>query len=954
MDAKPIRKASFIAILVLAIALAGCDADSSDNSIVLSGEFAVAFVDRPVAARTDPIDPIRFTPGGDLYLLDMASPSAKRRNVTGRYTQGRGDVSSPDVSYDATRIVFSMRGPADPTWNIWEYVIATGELRRVIADDDIANRGDDLMPTYLPDGRIVFVSNRQHKSRGFDDPTQAPRTAYLDEYRRHPASVLHVVDADGSNLEQISFNLSHDRDPTVLLDGRIVFSRWENMGSRSEHVLFVTHPDGTAQSLYYGAGSPGNSYLQARELADGRLIATVAPLTGSGSGGALALIDIAEFADVGHPVPGSGATGSGQRQASYREIPLDRELSAYGRFTAPFPIWDGKNRVLAAFTPYRAALRSGTKRGQYRAGDGTPHYGIYVLDLDTGAQRAIALPRQGRMLTDPLAILPRPAPAILPRYQANAALAAEDNGLGGMGMGILNLKSVYDPGFLALDDERLLREDESVPRTPEGLVDLRQLRDPALTRAADRPARFVRISRGLPAPPGLPRSLTGASEFPGQQILGYAQVEPDGSVRVKVPADVPLSVAVVDIRGRALQTLMSWTSVRPGEEHICHGCRLPRHNPPLNQGKEAGPWENSVARYSALAGETQAETRTRVGPPLGELPALELRPHIAYRDVWTDPVRAGRPPDEEYNIVYTTGPGGVLKETAEPRDGIINYPQHIQYGLWERPRGSATCYSCHHAGNMNGGLDLSGTVAPSGRLRSYELLTRGRVVRDPETGELQLQIHEGQPMLVREPALVQVGRAGDGARTSRLFEKLIEEPEPGERDHRGMLNAAELRLLAEWLDTGAQYYNDPFVEQESGNDSAVRDLDVLLAGNQALSRQFFAERVHPILMSNCASCHRSKSSATPPDPLRSTPGLHANRFILTGHRDGDFGAARAMVSDVCEPTRSDLLAIPSSTGERHPSREGEPLLPAGEPNYLAILEWLTEAAVQAGCAETLP
>ena len=28
--------------------------------------------------------------------------------------------------------------------------------------------------------------------------------------------------------------------------------------------------------------------------------------------------------------------------------------------------------------------------------------------------------------------------------------------------------------------------------------------------------------------------------------------------------------------------------------------------------------------------------------------------------------------------------------------------------------------------------------------------------------------------------------------------------------HQGWLSAAELRLLSEWLDIGAQYYNNPF------------------------------------------------------------------------------------------------------------------------------------------------
>jgi hypothetical protein len=33
---------------------------------------------------------------------------------------------------------------------------------------------------------------------------------------------------------------------------------------------------------------------------------------------------------------------------------------------------------------------------------------------------------------------------------------------------------------------------------------------------------------------------------------------------------------------------------------------------------------------------------------------------------------------------------------------------------------------------------------------------------------------------------------------------------PGTVNHRGFLTASELRLVAEWVDVGAQYYNNPF------------------------------------------------------------------------------------------------------------------------------------------------
>ncbi len=47
--------------------------------------------------------------------------------------------------------------------------------------------------------------------------------------------------------------------------------------------------------------------------------------------------------------------------------------------------------------------------------------------------------------------------------------------------------------------------------------------------------------------------------------------------------------------------------------------------------------------------------------------------------------------------------------------------------------------------------------------------------------------------------------AAGNSRGSRFFTSVMNNP-----THAGMLSTAELRLLSEWLDIGAQYYNDPF------------------------------------------------------------------------------------------------------------------------------------------------
>jgi hypothetical protein len=66
---------------------------------------------------------------------------------------------------------------------------------------------------------------------------------------------------------------------------------------------------------------------------------------------------------------------------------------------------------------------------------------------------------------------------------------------------------------------------------------------------------------------------------------------------------------------------------------------------------------------------------------------------------------------------------------------------------------------------------------------------------DPDTG---------LPTEVRVPVAAAMSSAG--ARSSpRFFD-----PFESGGSHEGRLDAAELRLVSEWLDIGAQYYNDPF------------------------------------------------------------------------------------------------------------------------------------------------
>ena len=97
------------------------------------------------------------------------------------------------------------------------------------------------------------------------------------------------MNADGSDIHQISFNQSHDLDPAVLDDGRIVFSRWDNAGPQSEINLYAVRPDGSGLELLYGAqshmtGTDGSEvhFLDPRPMANGELLVRAQPFSGGG------------------------------------------------------------------------------------------------------------------------------------------------------------------------------------------------------------------------------------------------------------------------------------------------------------------------------------------------------------------------------------------------------------------------------------------------------------------------------------------------------------------------------------------------------------------------------------------------------------------------------------------------------------------------------------------------
>src|SRR5882762_8693782 len=936
------RKIAFGAMIGVVAGLAAC---TKSDSVTVEGDVAIAYVKRPVSALGNPTDAVVTSQGGDLYMRDKSSPSAAETNITGSYTMGQGDVNHPNVSFDGTKIVFAMRGPNDANWSIWEYDNVTKAAPRRIACD-AAFQGDDTEPAYLPDGRIVFTSNRQEttkskmQAQGIAQGLQPTSYTYVDEYDREQTTVLHVMNSDGGNCHQISFDQSHDRNPTVLSTGEILYSRWDHVGERNQFTVFKVNPDGTNLFVVYGAHSPGNSYMQPREMPDGRLIATLMPLSGTREGGSLEIIDHKNYSDIDQPGSNAPANQLGKQAGQYsvsellfpgaataqRDAMRDRGVSPLGRYRHPYPLWDGTNRVLAVFTPSQP--QPGTDpMGNPTTVEGTPQYGIYMLDLNSKTLRPVVPPQNGFYYASPVPLQARPKPAVIGQFTPDATIPT--------GFGLFDVHTVYDTDDKQRMGNAVLAQSESIPRVA-GQPDIASLMTPGTPEYAGRVARFFRITKAVPTPSGMNRNALGETEFEMQQIVGYGLVEPDGSVRTHVPADTAINITVLDSNGRQFIEHTHWIQAREGERRFCKGChssRLTTTNP--NPGAAASMAETRAsgdANYSTLAGSP------------------------TYTDYWTPLYNPQLPPQAPISMTYSglsaspvKGPASCATTwSAKDCAIVINFPDHIQ------PILTAKCSSCHSGVAAAAGIDLSGTMSGEfARTMGYQSLMVGNPLLDANGKPIITINEDGELMIAREvPSAI----PGD-ARGSRLIERVFEQPllagasSTSQRafcraggtacvnaatyqNHASVLNSSEKRIITEWIDIGGTYFNDPY----SGT--------TLRSVAMQLSESVFACKVQPILQASCASCHKAfggnGTSGGPPNP-----NFAPNRFVLTGNTPADFGVTATMVTDIAAPDSSLLLLRPSRIITGTPPHPGTgttpstPFLPSASANYSTIRAWIS-------------
>lgn len=318
--------------------------------------------------------------GGGIYVLE--NPSApqsqwKIRPVIDPSTPGTlgiGVYTDPELSWDATKLLFCFKGEPEGSTSIYEIGIDGSGLRRMTDPTPTcdcyqgrASGQHDIAPAYLPDGRIVFLSTR---------------LSGLVPCNNTGVAILHVMNADGSDIHPISVNNVNEFDPAVLNDGSVVFGRWEYVDKNALTIqsLWTVRPDGTEEtSLFANNLVFPEAILDARPVPGSHLVVGTLAKHNGYPRGSVAFID-----------PRLGKNNPAA--ISNLEHPDDPTFDR-GESCEPWPLSED------------VVLLSGRPAGQARN---------VIEMMDRGGHRMEVLRDPEIDLHSPMLVRPRPRPPALP------------------------------------------------------------------------------------------------------------------------------------------------------------------------------------------------------------------------------------------------------------------------------------------------------------------------------------------------------------------------------------------------------------------------------------------------------------------------------------------------------------------------------------------------------------
>lgn len=514
-------------------------------------------------------------PGGDICVLSAvpegaglcasladlrtASPQASAATLRCLLNRalGPGHVHGMDLWFEGTRIVFGyartkteqppegwldrsqsyrLRREEEPI-HLFELRLNDGNVRQLTFGE-----WSDLDPTYVPNGDIVFVSERCGTS------------LQCNEYDKDETSCnLYVMKPDGSGIRRLSANKDGDYLPHCLDNGMVAYTRWEYHERSWAFIqsIWVIRPDGTASDALFK-----QHFVNPWALEDVRSI--------PGSGKLVAVATGHHTLPVGPVVVVDYKTGFNQPSAmgivtpninppeggmAGVRVPEGGTTDPDGFYGSPWPL--SEKCFLVAYT----------------YGNTTTDpvgYGLYFIDVYGNKELLYRDPAISCFL--PMPLRPRRFPAVLPDTTDTRATDAT----------CLVSDIAYGNKEIPAERIKYLRIAEPIgwPYDNE--------------HGGQRYGEDHRYG----GPGSERKNLTNWTPV---RILGDVPVQPDGSVRFTVPADTAVYFQLLDENRMELRRMRSFISFQPGESRGCVGCHETRPAAPLESARVAT--DKAAAEY---------------------------------------------------------------------------------------------------------------------------------------------------------------------------------------------------------------------------------------------------------------------------------------------------------------------------------------------------------------------
>jgi hypothetical protein len=496
--------------------------------------------------------------GGNLCVLSL---------VDGEVTElcpelAGGIFDRFDLSFDGRRVVFGYKAKPGVGFRIYEVSVDGTGLRQLTFDPpDEAQRiakywhphnkpsgvyrhhTDDFHPCYLPDGGICFAS------------TRCEQGVLCDQGDSLSVNVLYRMDSDGRNITRLSQGALSESTPSVMNDGRILYTRWEyvDKGVIAVQSLWAMHPDGSRSTEVYG-----NQIEVPPVLIHGRaipganhLFVATATMHHPFAVGPVMLIDIRR--DIrGHAPLHSLTPDTGLSIQGVGGFPVGEQYTHFknGR-------WIGDNVGPLFSEPYPLGDSvSGAGAGKYflvdcnpdRAWNDPQAYGLYLIDVFGNRVPIYSDPEIS--CWQPVPLSPRPCPPVLPPAgsQLGSTTPCQDEA-------VVVMTDVYE----GLDD------------VPRGAI------------------KYLRILEQVPRP-WAARRFWPHDETLGQHAVismhahiyvkihhGVVPVLEDGSAHFLAPARKNIFFQALDENFMEVQRMRSFVNFQPGEARTCVGCHERRN-----------------------------------------------------------------------------------------------------------------------------------------------------------------------------------------------------------------------------------------------------------------------------------------------------------------------------------------------------------------------------------------